>query len=84
VIEHVEATMTVKQAREAARQWVIEEGSSLPGFCGAYTAGSTNWLADGAALATTSDFDVMVVQIPTELAMVASSSIGTFSSKFLT
>ena len=53
--------MIIKQAREAARQWVIEEGSSIPGFCGAYTAGSTNWLPDDAALATTADFDVMVV-----------------------
>jgi len=53
--------MTVHYAREAARQWVIEHGSSTPGFRGAYTAGSTNWLPDDAALAATSDFDVMVV-----------------------
>jgi hypothetical protein len=51
----------VKQAREAARQWVIEEGSSMPGFSGAYATGSTNWLPDDATLATTSDLDVMVV-----------------------
>ena len=53
--------MTVKHAREAARQWVIEEARGIPGFCGAYTAGSTNWLPDDADLKTTSDFDVMVV-----------------------
>ena len=53
--------MKVKQAREAARQWVIEEVSGVPGFCAAYTAGSANWLPDDAELATTSDFDVMVV-----------------------
>lgn len=53
--------MIVKQAREAARQWVIEEASDLPGFCGAYTAGSTNWLPDDADLVGTSDLDIMVV-----------------------
>jgi hypothetical protein len=60
-IEHVEVTMTVKQAREAARHWVVEDASCIPGFCGAYTAGSTNWLPDDADLTTTSDFDIMVV-----------------------
>lgn len=59
--EYAVAIMIVKHAREVARQWVIEEGSSIPGFCGAYTAGSTNWLPDDAALAATSDCDVMVV-----------------------
>jgi hypothetical protein len=53
--------MTVKQAREVARQWMVEEASGLPGFCGAYTAGSTNWLPDDADLSTTSDLDIMVV-----------------------
>ncbi len=53
--------MKVEQARETARQWVIEEASGIPGFCGAYTAGSTNWLPDGADLMTTSDVDVVVV-----------------------
>jgi hypothetical protein len=53
--------MTVKQAREAARQWMVEEVSCIPGFCGAYTAGSTNWLPDDANLTTASDLDIMVV-----------------------
>jgi hypothetical protein len=53
--------MRVEQARETARQWVIEEASGIPGFCGAYTAGSTNWLPYDADLATTTDFDIMVV-----------------------
>ena len=53
--------MTVKQAREAARQWMVEEASGIPGFCGAYTAGSTNWLPDDADLTTASDLDIMVV-----------------------
>ena len=52
--------MKVKQAREAARQWMVEEGSGIPGFCGAYTAGSTNWLPDDADLTTASDLDIMV------------------------
>jgi len=53
--------MTVKQAREAARQWMVDEASCIPGFCGAYTAGSTNWLPDDANLTTASDLDIMVV-----------------------
>lgn len=53
--------MTVKQAREAARQWMVEEVSGRPGFCGAYTAGSTNWLPDDAELPAASDLDIMVV-----------------------
>jgi hypothetical protein len=53
--------MKISQARKAAPQWVIEEVSGVPGFCGAYTAGSTNWLPDDADLTTTSDLDVMVV-----------------------
>ncbi len=53
--------MKVKQAREAAREWVIEEASGMPGFSGAYTAGSTNWLPDDADLTPTSDFDIMVL-----------------------
>jgi hypothetical protein len=53
--------MRIKEARDAARRWVIEEASGVPGFCGAYTAGSTNWLPDNAELTTASDLDVMVV-----------------------
>jgi hypothetical protein len=43
-----------------ARQWVIEEASRVQGFHGAFYHGSINWLADEAALPTTSDVDVMV------------------------
>ena len=69
--------MKVEQARDAARQWVIEEASGLPGFCGAYSAGSTNWLPDDADLATTSDFDIMVVlRTRPKLPGAASSGIG--------
>lgn len=53
--------MKVQQAREAARQWMIEEGSRILGFCGAYIAGSTNWLANDADLNPASDLDITVV-----------------------
>jgi hypothetical protein len=53
--------VTVKQAREAARQWMVEETSTMRGFRGAYVAGSTNWLSDDADLSATSDVDIMVV-----------------------
>ncbi len=53
--------MRVNQARNAARRWVIEEASRIPGFYGAYTAGSTNWLPDDAELSTATDIDIMVV-----------------------
>jgi hypothetical protein len=51
----------VEQAREAARQWINEEAGGIPGFRGAYTAGSANWLPHDADLTTTSDLDIMVV-----------------------
>src|SRR5262245_58600742 len=53
--------MIVKLARDAAREWVATEGTRLPGFCGAYFAGSANWLPDDAVLPITSDLDIMVV-----------------------
>jgi hypothetical protein len=53
--------VTVKQAREAARKWIVEEAGETPGFCGAYTAGSTNWLPEEAELGAASDLDIMVV-----------------------
>jgi hypothetical protein len=53
--------MIVKDAKEVARQWVIEEASKVPGFCGALYAGSTNWLPDEAVFSPTSDVDVWVV-----------------------
>ena len=53
--------MTVGQAREAAREWMAEEASRIPGFRGAYTAGSTNWLPDDADLPAGSDLDIMVL-----------------------
>lgn len=53
--------MTVSQTREVAGEWMVQEGSRLPGFCGAYTAGSTNWLPDDAELPDASDLDIMVI-----------------------
>ena len=53
--------MTVKDAKEAARQWMMAEGIHLPGFCGAFFHGSIAWLPDDAILPATSDVDVMVV-----------------------
>jgi hypothetical protein len=53
--------MKAQQAREVARQWMVEQGSAMPGFCAAYTAGSTNWLPDNRDLSAASDLDIMVV-----------------------
>lgn len=53
--------MIVSQAKEVARQWVLEEGSSLPGFYGAFFAGSTNWMPEDELLPAASDVDVKIV-----------------------
>lgn len=53
--------MLVRQAREVARRWVIEEASGAPGFAGAFSHGSTNWLPGDTTLPATSDLDVIVV-----------------------
>ncbi len=53
--------MLVQDARNAARDWVMEHLSAEPGFIGAYTAGSTNWLPDDAEIDPASDVDTMVV-----------------------
>ncbi len=52
--------MKIGQVRETARRWVVEEASSIPGFVGAYTAGSTNWLPDDTEMPGPSDLDVVV------------------------
>jgi hypothetical protein len=54
-------SVTVKHAKAVARQWVIEDASTAPGFAGAFLHGSINWLPDDAVLPATSDVDVMVV-----------------------
>src|SRR3954464_9263740 len=53
--------MRVDEARHIAQDWVRREASELPGFHGAYVAGSANWLPDDAILPETSDLDVNVV-----------------------
>lgn len=53
--------MNIGGARAVAREWVTEHAVDIPGFVGAYIAGSTNDLPDEAVLPVTSDVDVMVV-----------------------
>ncbi len=53
--------MIVGQAKDAARQWVLEEARMAPGFRGAFYHGSTTWLPDAAVLPATSDVDVVIV-----------------------
>jgi hypothetical protein len=53
--------MNVQQAKEVAREWVAAEGSTIPGFSGAFCHGSINYLRDDAVIPATSDVDVMVV-----------------------
>jgi len=53
--------MLIKEANDLVRQWVADEVSQLPGFCGAFIAGSTNFLADDDPLPPSSDIDVKIV-----------------------
>jgi len=53
--------MIVKDAKEIARRWVMEEASQYAGFQGAFYHGSVNWLSDDDILASSSDVDIMVV-----------------------
>ena len=53
--------ITIRQAREAARLWMVQEARQVSGFCGAYTAGSTNWLPDDAEQSSSSDLNIMVI-----------------------
>ena len=54
--------VTIKEARERARQWVTDEASKEPGFHGAFVVGSVSWLPEEALLPSTSDVDVLVVR----------------------
>jgi hypothetical protein len=62
----MEVIVLLKHAKAAARQWVIAEGATIPGFAGAFYHGSTNWLPDDADLPATSDVDIMVVLADSE------------------
>jgi hypothetical protein len=53
--------MLVNEARKAAGLWVAGEASQVPGFYGAYFAGSMTALPDGAPLPTASDVDIKVL-----------------------
>jgi hypothetical protein len=53
--------MQIGEAKRIARDWVMREASGRPGYLGAYTAGSANWLPDAADLPAASDLDVNVV-----------------------
>ncbi len=52
---------TIQQARDIAREWVLEEAGSIVGFCGVYIAGSANWLPAETTLPPTSDVDLTIV-----------------------
>jgi hypothetical protein len=54
-------SVRVRDARDAARRWVLENAPGQQGFRGAFYHGSTGWLTDDAVLPATSDVDVMVV-----------------------
>lgn len=53
--------MLAGDAREVARQWVMEEVAGEPDFRGAFYHGSIGWLPSDAELSATSDVDVIVV-----------------------
>lgn len=52
---------TVRQAKDVARQWVIDEAPGIAGFSGACFVGSAIWLPDEATLPRTSDVDITIV-----------------------
>jgi hypothetical protein len=56
-----EANVIVRDAKDIARQWVIEEANAVSGVRGAFLHGSTNWLPDDAVLSPASDVDVVLV-----------------------
>ena len=53
--------MNIQQAKNIARQWVIEASQKLSGFYGAFFHGSINWLPENSLLPLTSDVDIIVV-----------------------
>jgi hypothetical protein len=59
--------MRMGDARVIARQWVEEEVSPLPGYLGAYLAGSVSALPDNAMLPDASDVDIKVVMDGTDV-----------------
>ncbi|MBA3276053.1 MAG: hypothetical protein H0T72_09670, partial [Chloroflexia bacterium] len=53
--------MNAGDARTRASRWIERHAADLPGFTGAYFAGSICALSDEAPLPPSSDVDVMVV-----------------------
>lgn len=53
--------MIVRQAKAAAREWVLAEAERTPELAGAFFHGSITWLPDEAGLDAASDVDVMLV-----------------------
>ena len=53
--------MRAGAARAIAREWVAAEVRPLPGFVGAYVAGSTHSLPDDTPLDPASDVDIVIV-----------------------
>jgi hypothetical protein len=58
--------MKAAEARKAARRWVDEVASALPGFQGAFFHGSINGMSDDDPFPATSDVDVGVVFVDSE------------------
>jgi hypothetical protein len=62
--------MKVTEVIDVARQWVDEQGSALPGFQGAYLAGSINEMAKDDPFPLFRDVDVyVVVDDPSQIAV---------------
>lgn len=53
--------MKVSQAIEIAKEWVEENAGQLPGFCGAYLAGTLSHLHQDASFPNYKDVDVNVI-----------------------
>lgn len=53
--------MLIHDAKQLVREWVDAEASRLPGFAGAYFAGSAMWRRDDEELPAASDVDVWFV-----------------------
>jgi hypothetical protein len=52
--------VTARRAREAALDWLTTTGVGIPGFSGAWLAGSVAWLPERANVPAWSDVDVMI------------------------
>lgn len=53
--------MTTAQVKAIACEWIAKNNSTIPGFFGAFFAGSINWANDDANWPSTSDVDVYVI-----------------------